>query len=225
MSRKRALLGRAEKELTNYFTGKTEITMNFNDKLQVKLINTSTTKSASVALAAGGAPVLGAVKGNGDAIRIHHHETEALNRLGFAVDAILDDLTPEEEAAGGVLFGTTERLFMESVDANLSVAHALEYLKNNPRYIRSITIQTNNKAIFTSAIEVCTVSPFHREAARSFNLNDYYSVNQYQDDKIVIPFTAEQLQWNDMLYLAINSIPAADGGSTGSAVTLIVEFY
>lgn len=215
MDDRRALLRRAEKELTNYFTGKNNTTMNFNDKLQVRILNKSTDKSLTVALAAGGIPVTG-ISGN----ELHHHNTDRIGDA-YGVSAVLDDMTEAERTAGGIQFdaAATDLALFETVDKNLSIRHAISYLERNPRYIRAITLRTNNKALYDGAISICSINPFHTEAERSFNLNDYYSVNQYQDDKIIIPFAADQLQWNDLLFMSLQGIP------NGSEVTVIVEFY
>lgn len=217
MDGKRALLRRAEKELTNYFTGKNNTTMNFNDKLQIRILNKSTDKSLTVALAAGGIPVSGIDPNTGE---FHHHITDRIGDA-YGVSAVLDDMTETERADGGIKFDSaaTDRAIFETVDKNLSIRHAISYLERNPRYIRAITLRTNNKALYDGAISICSINPFHTEAERSFNLNDYYSVNQYQDDKIIIPFAADQLQWNDLLFMSLQGIP------NGSEVTVIVEFY
>lgn len=189
--------------------------MNFNDKLQIRILNKSTDKSLTVALAAGGIPTEG-IAGS----ELHHHNTDRIGPA-YGVSAVLDDMTTDERAAGGFQFdaAATDRVLFETVDKNLSIRHALEYLKNNPRYIRAITLRTNNKSLYDGAISICSISPFHTESERSFNLNDYYSVNQYQDDKIIIPFAADQLQWNDLLFMSLQGIPSE------SEVTVIVEFY
>lgn len=204
--------------------------MNFNDKLQFNLKNNDQNASATVALATGNVPVRGLVsvidtdKGTCVSI-IHYHDITGLVRAGYPVDAILDDMTEQEIVDGGIKIGEatasnpTPSVFIQSVDSSLSIRHALDFLKLNPRFIKSITINTNNKALYSASLSVCSINPFHRENERSFNLNDYYSVNQYQDDKVVINFQPEQLEWNDMLYLAINGIPPQ------CEARIIVEFY
>lgn len=230
MTAKQRLLLSVERNLTNYFTGQNKTTMNFNDKLQFNLKNNDQNSSATVALATGNIPVRGLVsvidkdKGECNTL-IHYHDTSALVRAGYPVDVVLDDMTDAEVVEGGIKFGEKSQanpqpcIFIQSVDSSLSIRHALDFLKLNPRFIKSITINTNNKALYSASLSVCSINPFHRENERSFNLNDYYSVNQYQDDKVVINFQPEQLEWNDMLYLAINGIPPQ------CEARICVEFY
>lgn len=218
MNPKQALLHRAEQQLTNYFTGKTPTTMNFNDKLQVTLENKSTTLNATIALATGGIPTDAIVIDGTNAYQ-HHHDTSRMLQAGYGVDVILDDMTPKEVNDGGIDV-SGGKFVMAPADNTFSIRHAISHLKDNPRYIKTITIQTENKAVYSSgSIEICSVSPFHREAERSFNLGDYYSVNQYQSDKIIIPFAADQLQWNDLLYMALTGIPSE------TRLVVIVEFF
>ncbi len=119
MDGRKNLLRRAEKELTNYFTGKNNTTMNFNDKLQIRILNKSTDKSITVALAAGG--------------------------IQFDATA-------------------TDRVIFETVDKSLSIRHALDYLERPPRYIRAITLRTNNKALYDDGMG------FYGELPESHNL-------------------------------------------------------
>lgn len=197
------------------------------DRLIFSLTN-NTEKPITVALATAHLPVVGIIERlNENGVTehyLHHHSTDKLASLGYAgVTAILDDLTPAEGDGYNVPTGGTVQML--STDPDVSIAAAIAYLKENPRYVKSVTITTNNSGFFDSgAMSFATLNPFHRENARDVNVSRYFSVNQYQQGKIVIDYAAGELQWNDNLFWAIKGIPAIDKGQA-CTLSFIIEFY
>ena len=59
---------------------------------------------------------------------------------------------------------------------------------------------------------------FQKEAAREVDMSQYFQTNQFQSGKIVIDYNYGDLQWNDMLYWAIEV-----EGNTSLKVT--IDFY
>lgn len=139
----------------------------------------------------------------------HMHNTENLEREGYSVDAVLDD------AAIKIDGGT---IHMACIDTSKTIRHAKASLMQNFRWIKKITIAANSTAAFQTSMSIATLSAFHKENERDIDLNDYFSVQQFQNDKIVMDFEYNELQWNDDLFWALN-IP------TGVTEQISVEFY
>lgn len=142
----------------------------------------------------------------------HMHNTENLEREGYSVDTVLDD------AEVTIGLNSEDRIIMACIDSSKTIRHAKASLMQNFRWIKKITIAANSTAAFQTSMSIATLSPFHKENERDIDLNDYFSVQQFQNDKIVMEFEHGELQWNDDLFWAIN-IP------TRVTEQITVEFY
>ena len=190
------------------------------DKLQFSIQN-KTDRSIRVALATGNIDVEGFDTSNHEdpetgalvvAVSHHFHNIDALVAEGYSVDTVLDD------AVVSLLGSPRERIAMASVDSSKTIRHAKRSLRRNFRWIKKITIAANSTAAYQTSMSIATLSPFHKENERDIDLNDYFSVQQYQNDKIVIPLAHGELQWNDDFFWALN-IPV------GVTEQITVEFY
>lgn len=145
----------------------------------------------------------------------HNHNTTNLVAEGFNVDTVLDDAT--------VAFGNTN-VVMAATGTGRSIAHALAYLKHNPRMVKNIAIvvaavpQDTDKSAAFMSMSLASLSPFHKEAAREVDLQQYFSENQFQSGKINIPKAKGELEWNDFLYwdIVVN---------TGTTLNITIEFW
>lgn len=191
---------------------------NINDKFQFSIANGHTTKNASVAIAHANIDVEGfdtSVSSGTYTTRKHHHNTDALVAEGYNVNTVLDD-------AAVTFDGAT--ITMQAVDVNKSIAHALEYIKNNPRLVKNIAVVVANvpsgsdKSAAFKSMSLASLNPFHKEAAREVDLQQYFSENQFQSGKINIPYAKGDFEWNDLLFWSI-VVPA------GTTLELTVEFY
>ena len=204
-----------------------------SDKLHFNIINKALGVPATVALFSGNIDTMGAevvVDSNDVAtVEVHRHNIEKLIKAGYAVHAILDDMTAGEVADGGVAIDTNgNKVLMQTVNQNLSLRHMKEYLAKNPRWVKSLTLICDNQAMFESSMSLATLSPFHKENEREINLSQYFSVNQFQGNKIVIPFpynSEEGLQLNDNLLWTINGIPSAASAEVPTSLTVIIDLY
>lgn len=146
----------------------------------------------------------------------HMHNTANLAREGYAVDTVLDDaVVTLKDAIPGSKHAD---VMMACVDSSKTIRHAKASLMQNFRWIKKITIAADSTAAFQASMSIATLSAFHKENERDIDLNDYFSVQQFQNDKIVMEFEHGELQWNDDFFWAIN-IP------TGVTEQISVEFY
>lgn len=235
---KARLVGLSERTLTNYFI-KPMNTTAIKDKLQFRIVNgqknastgavTNGLDSLGVALATGHYDVGGVTFNSSKdltTLDIHRHNPRFLHSAGYkSAHVVLDDMTAEEVAAGGVNpykngnFDTNCLVKMESMDDELSIRYIKESLRLNPRYVSQVTIISDDEAMFDGQMSMAYLSPYHHENTRDIDLTEHYSVNQYRDTKITIPFQPGEMQWNDNLLWILKGIPA------GATVTVFVEFY
>lgn len=180
------------------------------DKFQFSINNGLQNSAIRVAIATGNLPIDGI---DGQKNEIHHHNTAALIREGHPVDTILDD-----DTVALTIGSESGNVAMSTIDSSKSIAHARAHLAANPRWIKKITISASNTTVYQSSMSVATLSPFKQTPEEVIDLNQYYRVDQYQNDKIEIEFAGGQLQWNDDFFWAIN-LPK------NTSVQITVEFY
>lgn len=139
----------------------------------------------------------------------HFHNVENLLAEGYQVDTVLDDASVELD---------NRSVVMATVDASKSIRHAKHSLSRNFRWIKKVTIAATSTAAYQTSMSIATLSPFHKENERDIDLNDFFSVQQFQNDKIVMNFAHGEFQWNDELFWALN-VPA------GVTEQISIEFY
>jgi hypothetical protein len=192
---------------------------NINDKFQFSIANGHTTSNVSVAIAHANIDVEGFTttspsSGTYQTLK-HRHNTTKLAAEGYNVTTVLDDATVVYDSAN---------IVMQAVDSSKSIAHALEYIKNNPRMVKNIAVVVvsvpsgSDKSAAFKSMSLASLNPFHKEAAREVDLQQYFSENQFQSGKINIPYAKGDFEWNDLLFWSI-VVPA------GTTLELTVEFY
>lgn len=210
----RDIIKQSEKILTNYFTGNMDKQLRtaLGDKFQFKITNQLQSSAIRVAIATGNVNTLGVDTVSNKAV-LHHHDVAGLVREGHPVDTILDDST-----VSVTVNGETGTVAMSTLDSSRSISHTRNHLRLNPRWIKKITISASSTNVYQSSMVIATLSPFKQTPEEVIDLNQYYRVDQYQNDKIEMEFAREQLQWNDDLFMAIN-LPG------GSWAQMTIEFY
>lgn len=203
------------KVLTNYFspTMIKQLRTATGDKFQFSIANGLASKSIRVAIATGNICVDEVETPEDKPSILSHHSVAALVREGHAADVVLDDATVDL-----TIGGVSGSVVMGCVDTTHSVYHTKEHLSKNSRWIKKITIAASSTTAYQTSMSVATLSPYRQTPEEVIDLNQYYRVDQYQNDKIELEFDREQLQWNDDFFWAIN-IP---GGVTEQ---ITVEFY
>jgi len=81
------------------------------------------------------------------------------------------------------------------------------YIATNPRQLKSMLIVSNNQDAFSSSIELTKASPMGHGKMVGIDINQFFSPDQYQPDRVIIDFSEYPLEICDDLFMAVN-IPA-----------------
>lgn len=198
---------------------------NITDKFQFSIANGHSTADAVIALATGNIDVDGFTTTSPDsgvyATVKHHHNITGLTAEGLNVTTVLDDAPSGVSTTIGE---STANITMQAIGSNKSIAHALAYLKHNPRMVKNIAIvvaaapaNTDKSAAFKS-MSLASLNPFTREAAKDIDLQRYFSENQFQAGKINIGYAKGEFEWNDFLYWDITI-------AAGTTLNITIDFY
>ena len=220
--RKQRLMSQANGILTNYFTGKmNKLQSSITDRMQFTIVNghADDNDKIAVAIATGNIDTEGFETKNNAVVK-HYHNNAGLLAAGYVADVVLDDAEVSHTTKGD----DTATITMTSPSGK-SINHCKRYLSNNPRCIKRITIAATTTSsvvpkpsAYNASMFLASLNPFQKEAAREVDMSQYFQTNQFQSGKIVIDYNYGDLQWNDMLYWAIEV-----EGNTSMKVT--IAFY
>ena len=191
------------------------------DRMQFTIENGHTTDKIAVVIAAGNIDTAGyeLEKHNGEVIGVkkHNHNNAGLLAAGYAADVVLDDavVTVGEDHNSYAVTMTTA--------AGKTINHCKRYLTHNPRCVKRVTIAATsygqeNPAAFNASMFLASLNPFQKEAAREVDMSQYFQTNQFQSGKIVIDYNLGDLQWNDLLYWAIEV-------EASTTLKVTIDFY
>lgn len=211
------LLLQAEKQLTHYFNGNINNqkpkTMNLRDKFTVQIINTGSAEKRIV-LATGNVDTerFVSTSSSGSITTVHDYSDTTLikREIDAAADIALDD------SSAGI-----DNVKMLS-RSNGSIRTILRHLRNNPRKIARVIISSNDVSLFKGNLTLGSNVPFGKPTLKEIAIDDYFSTNQFQNDKVIMDFSATPIEWNDMLYMALD-IPAA-ANDVDAEATISFEF-
>lgn len=113
---------------------------------------------------------------------------------GYPVDACADD-------------GDYNGIVFSGVDAAKTIRSFRDFMHLNPRPLKGLQVVGPNAAAFNTVLKVSASSPFQRAAEKDIHLVDFFSAYQYQNDRVMIDFSANELEVSDITLL-IASIPA-----------------
>jgi len=133
---------------------------------------------------------------------------EELNKNGFTVAATAFDGSKTITGGGG---GTTDATIdFQSGNPSASINSFFKYIRTNPRQLKSMLIVSNNQDAFSSSLELTKANPMGNGKLVPIDINQFFSPDQYQPDRVIIDFSDYPLEICDDLMMAVN-IPA---GST-----------
>ena len=119
---------------------------------------------------------------------------DALQAAGYPVDACADD-------------GTYDSIVFASADPSKTIRSFRDYMHLNPRPLKGLQVIGPDASAFDTTMQVTASSPFQRAAIKDIHLVDFFSAYQYQDDRVMIDFSANELEISDITMLIVN-IPA-----------------
>lgn len=186
---------------------------NISDKLQFSIVTgEENVQTARIALFTGNLPVEG-YEYDATASKVNRstdNAVAALEHEGYKCDCVL---AQKDYTVNG-----TDTVKISTVDSSKSLQHAINYLRLNPRNVKKITFATRNTAFYNTSMSLCSLNPFHKEAEREIDLNQYYLTSQFQRDKIELFYNNGEFQINDCLFWAIN-VPS------NTMLQVTIEFY
>jgi hypothetical protein len=183
----KTILKRSNKILTNNFLGNMGNLVGnaTQNKFRGNISNTHKTNAATVALLPGHYPIIG-ISGS----TIHHHNKSELEKAGHQVTTIFDDASvPHSDDQGNVV--------MSPADPRFTIRSFVEYIRNNAMIIQSMTIHADNPEAYGGNLKIQKTNPFNRPAEIPVELDKFFNTSQYQDKKIDIDFTGDELEISD----------------------------
>lgn len=122
---------------------------------------------------------------------------------GFTVDAVLDD--------GAMLSG----LEATAANSKFRIRDFLRYVLLNSALIKKMTVACANTDAYEKTITIVRVNPTGNQGEEYVHLTNFYNVQQYNDDKIVINNLNLEISDESLMLLPID---------TGRTVTITLHF-
>lgn len=205
---KNKYLNLANKNLSNNFTGNnnmsnpvTTLVSALDNKFSLTIKSTAN-RIISVGVLPSYFKTLGISSG-----ALHYHNKQALIDSGIVVDAIVDDgIWDLDNGEGAVtIYGN---------EPTKKIRDFLEYIKFYTPTLSLITIHSANVAAYRGSLRLQQPNPYYDSQRMPVDLNRYFSVMQYHDNKIDIPFSGVDLKLTpDLLFIMpvpANSIVSID---------------
>lgn len=199
---KSKVLELAEKNLSNNFKGKGEKKMDTllatANSFGVNITNGGT-NPVNIALIPGHYPILG-LDTSGATPLVHYHELVELTKAGIAVGAILDD--GDQPITGGTLTCLP-------IDPAFTIRSFMEYIKSYDMIVSRLDIRsdTGNVAVYQNKLKISKTNPFNRTEEVPIKTGQFFSINQYQDNRIEINMLGTGLTISKDLMMIL-TIPA-----------------
>lgn len=196
------ILKRANKVLTNNFLGTMAIQTVGNatqNKFRANIDNQHANAAAVVAITPGHLPTIGISGG-----AVHYHDTSELKKAGHSdVTTVLDDATVSFSD------GTTEgNIVMSPASPSKTIRAWRKYMEFNPMILSSMTLHADDINTYGGDLLIQKTNPFNRPTEIPVELDKFFSTSQFQDGKIDIDFTGDELEVSDDVLIKL-IVPAA----------------
>lgn len=129
--------------------------------------------------------VIGAAVTEGAATTKMRSDATQIAAAGYTCDGVIDD--------GTIISGVT----CTASNARFKIRDFLQYIRLNPTRIKKITIACANTDAYEKTITVTVVNPTGNQGDEYINLTNYFATQQYNEDKIVVPFEGDGAAFND----------------------------
>ncbi|MDR0602719.1 MAG: hypothetical protein LBG80_00270 [Bacteroidales bacterium] len=160
-------------------------------------IKNDNTSAVTVALFSGHYPTLGltttSASGALTSVKVHYHDISELTKAGVSVTTILDDDT--------VKGPNDQNIAMSAADPNYTIRSFHEYIKLNPMILTSMTIHASNPTAYGGSLRLQKTNPFNRPSEIPVELDKFFDVSQFQDNKINISFVGSEIEVADDLLM------------------------
>lgn len=195
--------GRMARPLSNNFTGN-QVKHGLQDTFGVTVDNKANA-SRKVALLSGHFDTE-LIQLNGGVLDVYNSNPAELVAAGLPCDAVIDD---------GVI--VDPNIICTPLDASKTIRNFRKFIMTNPRELKGVTIISSSPTAFSTSLVVSSSTPFSKCGEKDIQLASFFSPNQYQNDRIEIDFTENELEFSDLCVLIAN-IPA------NTTMTFILRF-
>lgn len=134
-----------------------------------------------------------------------------LRNAGFNVGAVLYDGTYKNEDLG-------TDVTMTANDPTRTIAQFLDYIERNPIRMKSLEIYSTDTDALDSSMKLTFVNPFFKNAEQTIDLSTFFDLYQYNQNRIKIDFSNNELELSDVCLLT-SVIPA------NATMKYIMRFY
>lgn len=170
----------------------------FNNKMVVRVANDTPT-SRRVALTRAFFDAL-TIAADGAGFKPVYNNVAELNKAGFPCVAVaFDGSYPNVEGDKGIIFS--------SGDPNVSIEAFHRYLLQYKLAVTSIDVVVNNQNAFGADLILTKASPLGNGRTIKMPLKQYFKADQFQSDRVSIPFTKDKLVMGDDLVLEVITTP------------------
>jgi hypothetical protein len=115
----------------------------------------------------------------------------AIAGAGYACDFVLDD--------GIIAVG----LEAKSANSKMTIRQFREYIKNQGRILKDMSVKANNVAAFNESIEVVKHTPLMGSAPQYLPLDEFRSVDQSATDKVNVRNIGLEMSFDTLMLLPI----------------------
>lgn len=136
-------------------------------------------------------------------------DPKPLQKAGYNVGAVLHD--------GSYSDGNVD-VVMTPGDPTRTIKQFLDYIKMNPTKLKSLEIYSANANALDSSLKLTFVNPFFKNAEQTIDLSTFFDLYQYNQNRIKIDFTGNELELSDVSLLTA-VIPA------NTSMKFIMRFY
>jgi hypothetical protein len=201
--------------LTNNFTGGKNMGASnaTQNKFKANINNTSSTHACTVALLPGHYDTIGVISTVTQATtepyavsaitnKIHYHDTSELTCAGVVCNTVLDDVDATEVSYQGGY------IIMTPFDSAYTINSFRRYVMHNPMILKSMTLHSASTSAYEGNLKIQKTNPFNRPAEIPIELDKFFDTKQFQDGKIDIDFSEDNLEIaDDVLMLLV--VPAS----------------
>lgn len=225
MSTPKYIMGRANRNLSNRADGAQETIVMMNKEAQVATgvanhMTFNVTNNAETDLS------LALIPASFQTEEVINTVTTAKVDDTDVVTAIESDLVPSSPAAlrnagynvGAVLHDTNGKAYrnettgadvtMSSSDPTRTINEFLRYIKLNPVRVKNMEIYSANANALATNLNITFVNPFFKNAIQSIDLSTFFDLYQYNQNRIKIDFTGNELELSDISLLTC-TVPAS----------------
>lgn len=189
----------------------TQITKAIGKKFQFTVENTNSSDDKIIALTPAYFDTAGNIEQTDGGQYIHNANAAWINKAGYSCDVVADDFKADGTGSGlktGNAAVVYQGVKVSPVNSGFNYRDFIRFIKENPLSLVGLTVKNLGSVdIFDRSIDVIKASPIQTVGQDSINLDQLYSVNQYDSKKIDVDLSDSPLMLSHETLLLMQ-IPA-----------------